>query len=200
MVESKRRVPILSIILLAVGIVVGSGAVYLIEQPQVQQLSGQVIDFQNTVASSQNRITSVQNELSQANSQLSQTRDQLTQAQSQLSQTQTQLSQLQNLNKVRDSINVVRWFADCPDSSNCNYQVRVTNNNNFDVTLKQILISLVDNSGNQVSTGSYTTPVIIRAGNSVTITVNVTYPSNTAGVSAEVTLATPYGDVVVGTV
>lgn len=118
----------------------------------------------------------------------------------QLTTVQNQLSELQNLDKARDSIQVVRWFAECPDRTTCDYQVRVTNNNNFDVTSKQILISLVDNSGNQVSTGSYTTPVIIRPGNSVTITVNVTYPINTAGVSTEVTLVTPYGDVVIGTI
>lgn len=119
----------------------------------------------------------------------------------QLATVQSQLSQLQNLNKARESIKVVRWALECSlFSETCGYQVKVTNNNNFDVTIKQIVVSVVDSSGNQISSGTHTQSVSIGAGNSVTITVNVTARSSAAGVSAQVTLSTPYGDVVTGTI
>jgi predicted PurR-regulated permease PerM len=114
---------------------------------------------------------------------------------------QPQVQTLQNLQNTRNSIKLVRWQDPCVSFlTSCTNEVRATNNNNFDITLKQVVESVVDSSGNQITSGTYTTPVVVRAGNSVTIPITVTLLQNAAGVSVEATFDTPAGQVVVGSI
>jgi hypothetical protein len=112
-----------------------------------------------------------------------------------------QASSLQNLTNAGASIKIVHWEASYNSATlQALYEVKVTNGNSFDVTLSQLTISVVDNTGTQVAGNTLAPQAVITAGNSVTTEISVNFPANGAGHSVQAIITTPYGQVIIGSV
>ncbi len=122
---------------------------------------------------------------------------QTTSLQGQSSSLQSQVSSLQGLAKADASIKVVDWYGS-QSGSTATFEVKVTNGNSFDVTLTQLTISVVDNTGAQVSGNTLAPQVIVAAGNSITTEISVTFPDSASGHSIQAILNTPYGQITIG--
>ncbi len=110
-----------------------------------------------------------------------------------------QASSLQNLANAGAAIKIVHWQASYNVGTlEALYEVKITNGNSFDVTLTQLTISVVDNTGAQVSGNTLSSQAVITAGNSVTTEISVNFPANGAGHSVQAVITTPYGQVVIG--
>ncbi len=117
----------------------------------------------------------------------------------QVNSLQANLTQLQNLISARDSIKILRWLGSQSGNTNT-YQVKITNNNKFDVTLQQLTVSVVDTTGAQVASNTISSQIVVSAGNSVTTGISVNFPFNGSGVSVQAILITPFGRVLVGSI
>jgi hypothetical protein len=108
-------------------------------------------------------------------------------------------STLQSLANASASIKVVTWLGS-QAAGQSTFEVRITNGNSFGVTLTQLTVSVVDNTGAQVSGNTIASQVVITAGNSRTTEISVAFPDNAAGVSIQAIMQTPYGPVTIGSV
>ncbi|HEV2226159.1 MAG TPA: hypothetical protein VGR56_05065 [Nitrososphaerales archaeon] len=108
-------------------------------------------------------------------------------------------STLQSLANANASMKVVTWLGS-QAAGQSTFEVRITNGNSFDVTLTQLTVSVVDNTGAQVSGNTIASQVVITAGNSRTTEISVAFPDNAAGVNIQAAIQTPYGHVTIGSV
>jgi Ca2+/Na+ antiporter len=113
-----------------------------------------------------------------------------------LSSNSQTISSLQNLANARASIKVVAWLSSSTDTTST-YQVRITNNNGYQVTLAQLTINVVDNSGNLVGSNTVAPQIVVTGSSSVSTSIIVS-PSGGAGASVSAIISTPYGQIIVG--
>ena len=113
-----------------------------------------------------------------------------------ISSLSSQASYLQGQVQARSSISVVTWLASSSDTGNT-YQVRVTNNNYFDITLTQLTLNVMDHGGNQVASNTIAPQIVVAAGASVTTTISIAPRSSSSGATISAIFSTPYGQITV---
>ncbi len=168
-------------------------------QSKITQLQAQVAQDQATITTLQNQGAAQQSQIAQLQSQVQSLNAQISSLQNQVASLQSQLSNLQNLVSARDSVKMARWVINAYFNT-WTYDVKVTNNNKFDVTLVQLTLIVVDDTGAQVASNTVTPQIIVPAGSSIITMISVNFPSNGAGVSTQAIVDTPYGRVTIGTV
>jgi hypothetical protein len=172
------RAPMLAVLLALIVVAAGFAYYYSVTQSDLVNKSSTISSLGGQVSSLQGQVGSLQ---------------------SRLASLQTDLTRTQNLVSARSSIIVVEWLATPGDPTN-GYQVRITNNNAFDVTLAQLTISVVDRSGVQVASNTIAPQITVPSGSSVSTQISVLFPNNAAGVSVNAIIQTPYGQVLVGSI
>jgi LEA14-like dessication related protein len=105
---------------------------------------------------------------------------------------------LQNLASARSLIKLVGWLSPTDNPDTNTYQVRITNNNDFDLTLTQLTINVVDGSGNQVASNTIAPQIVVQKGSSVTVAISVPLTSAGQGANIVAIIATPFGQLVFG--
>jgi hypothetical protein len=111
---------------------------------------------------------------------------------------QSQVQSIQALDAAKASVKISAWLSTSTDTVS-SFQVKITNGNGFDVTVKQVTINAVDGFGNQIGSNTVAPQITVSAGTSVTTSVDVSTPPGAAGAAVSAIITTPYGQVVVGT-
>jgi hypothetical protein len=113
--------------------------------------------------------------------------------QSRIQSVESNLSTLQNLANARASLKITGWLAASDGTSS--YQVKITNSNHFDVTLAQLTVNGLDNSGNIIASNTIAPRIVIAAGTSVSTTITLSSSSGSGGQTFSAIISTPYGQI-----
>ncbi|HEV2139141.1 MAG TPA: hypothetical protein VGR53_09895 [Nitrososphaerales archaeon] len=175
-VMKPGRAPMLVVLLVLIVVAAGFAYYYSVSQSSLASDSASISTLGNQVSSLQGQVGSLQ---------------------SHLAGVQANLTKTQNLDSARNSIGIIAWLASPGDTTN-QYQVKITNNNAFAVTLSQLAINVVDRSGVQIASNTVAPQLTVAGGSSISTQISVVFPNNASGVNVNAIIQTPYGQIFVG--
>jgi hypothetical protein len=153
------------------GIAIGAGIGYFAGQPTISNLQAQVYSLNAENAQLQNKSAGLTREN----------------------------ARIQSLQKTREAIIVTKWVV--PSGlfdTQTHYKVRITNNNDFSIIVRQAMINVVDSNGGQLATNLFPQSISINQRSTVTLDLTTVLPPNTAGVGISVVFESPFGTITLG--